>query len=266
VNKVRLTGGEPLMRPTIVDLVRRTAQIEDVYLIGLTTNGYLLSSFLYDLIDAGLNRLNISLNSLDPETFRNITGCDGLDTILEAIEIAEKSGAFPHIKINIVLMRGINDNEVENFINWALERKIDLRFIEFMNTQNSGWDDKKYISEREIRERINMDLAPYNNPSDIHGPARCYRIKGYPARISFISSVSHNFCKACNRLRLLSSGHLIGCLFRDDRVNLLPLLCNGCTVEEIGSFILKTVSTESFRRLPDSSGDHYKPLMNVIGG
>ena len=163
-------------------------------------------------------------------------------------------------------MRGVNDSEVTDFVNWALESKIDLRFIEYMATRNSGWCKEKYISEEEIREKLNLNLEPDNDNTDIRGPARRYRMKGYPGRISFISAVSRSFCRTCNRLRLTSSGELLGCLFRDNRVSLLPLLREKRTVDEIADFIRRSVSCEEFRKIPDARLEEFKPSMKAVGG
>ena len=266
VDKVRITGGEPLLRSEIVSLVEGISRIEGISLIGLTTNGYMLSQKLPQLIDAGLNRLNISLDSLNPETFHNITGHDGLHRVLEVVDTALDSGAFPHVKINTILMRGINDNEVSDFAAWALPREIDLRFIEYMPTQDNSWGNDRFFSESEVRERLKLDLIPDMDEANYSGPAVTYRVKGYPGRISFISAVSHSFCKACNRLRVISSGDMVGCLFRTDRVNLLSILENSNSPEEIASFIREAVSGERFRQIPDIIGGDYRPAMKAVGG
>jgi cyclic pyranopterin phosphate synthase len=266
VNKIRLTGGEPLLKPSIIEIVSRISQIEGIELIGLTTNGYLLKPKLYPLIDAGLRRLNISLDSLNRDTFCSITGFDGLLQVLSAVELAEKSGVFPMLKVNTVVMRGINDHEICDFGRWALNRKIDLRFIEYMPVRSVRWGVEKYISENEIRDNLKLDLEPDSEESDIHSPARCFKVKGYPGRISFISAQSRAFCGTCNRLRLTSSGELIGCLFREKRYNLKPLLVLGKSIQEIAHSIHTVVSESEFRRLPMKENDTSIPYMKVVGG
>jgi len=266
VNKVRLTGGEPLLRSSIIDIIKRISNIPEIDLIGLTTNGYLLPSKINSLIRVGLTRLNVSIDSLDPVNFQKITGFDGLNRVLEGVELAERSGAFPWVKVNAVIMRGINDHEIKSFIDWGLNRKIDLRLIEYMPTQSTFWSTESYMAEEEMRQMIGMKLVPDTNTHDINGPARRYIVKGYPGRISFISAVSREFCGTCNRLRLTSSGELIGCLFRDKSVSLLPVLREKRTVEEIADFIKHVTSDVGFRRIPGANVCDFRPSMQAVGG
>lgn len=267
VDKVRFTGGEPLLRRGIIDLVEQTAALERISLVALTTNGLLLEPILPSLIDAGLNRLNISLDSLDKKTYRMITGIDGLERVRQSIESAEKSGAFPWVKVNTVVMRGINYGEIEAFAEWALKRKIDLRLIEYMPAKNSGWGRELYVSESEIRQKVGLQLEEEKTDLERGGPARRYRYGDYPGRISFISAVSRGFCNSCNRLRLTSRGELVGCLYREDKDDLTGLLEKETTDEEIASYIMELTTKSWFRRTPASiSIADYKPSMKDIGG
>jgi len=266
VSRIRLTGGEPLLRPSIIEIIKRISRIKGIDLIGLTTNGYLLPSKIQDLIKAGITRLNVSIDSLNPTNFKKITGCHGLSQVLAGIQFAELSGAFPWVKVNTVIMRGINDHEIKNFINWGLDKRIDLRFIEYMPTQGAFWSTERYIAEEEMHQKIGMKLIPDTNTKDINGPARRYRVKGYPGRISFISAVSREFCKTCNRLRLTSSGELYGCLFRNKRVSLLPVLHDKGTVREVADFIQHVTSSEGFRRIPGINACDFRPSMKAVGG
>lgn len=266
IDKIRFTGGEPLLRKGIVDLAKRVSSIDSVSLIGLTTNGYLLDQKLQPLIDAGLNRLNVSLDSLNTDTFNRITGYDGLDHVLRAVEKAEQSGAFPYVKLNMVVMRGVNDREVDDFAVWAVKRKIDLRFIEYMPTQNTGWGVERFVSESEIRSRLTLDLEPEEADTDSQGPARRYVVKGYPGRISFISALSNNFCRSCSRLRVTSSGRLVGCLFREDSADMLPLLRRRAALNEMVNFIRDALTLPNFRHLPGVVGENYQPDMRKVGG
>jgi cyclic pyranopterin phosphate synthase len=266
INKIRLTGGEPLLRKNIVRLVERIVKIDSIKLIGLTTNGYLLKSHLQTLIDAGLNRLNISLDTLKRDVFKNLTGQDGLDRVLEAIDIAEKSGAFPFIKVNTLLIKGLNDTEINDFADWALKRKIDLRFIEFMPTQCSDWEETKFVHESDLRNLLKFELLPDYENEDINSPARSYRVEGYPGRISFISAMSRSFCKSCSRLRLTSDGKLLGCLFGKRDIDLGQLLDQNMSVDEIADFVQRMISIEGFRQIPSEKGAVYQPAMKSIGG
>ncbi|MDP8239038.1 MAG: GTP 3',8-cyclase MoaA [Candidatus Hatepunaea meridiana] len=266
INKIRLTGGEPLLRKNLVKLVQRISSIDSIHLIGLTTNGYLLKDKIQPLIDAGLNRLNISLDTLKRDVFKTLTGQDGLDRVLEAIGIAEKSGAFPFVKVNTLLIKGFNETEVNDFANWALKRKIDLRFIEFMPTGCGNWEERKMIPESDLREMLNLDLVPDYENEDVHSPARSYRVEGYPCRISFISAMSRSFCKLCNRLRLTSDGRLIGCLFGSKDIDLKPLLTENLPIDEIVDYVQKTIAIEGFRQIPLEKGAIYQHSMKSIGG
>lgn len=266
INKIRLTGGEPLLRRGLIKLVSRISSIDGISVIGLTTNGYFLANKIEALVEAGLNRLNISLDTLNRAMFKEITGLDALDKVLTSIDIAEKTGAFPFIKVNAVLMRGVNDTEANEFVKWAIERKVDLRFIEFMPTQSNGWGKERYISESEFREKIEFDLIKDDVKSERFGPARRYRVEGYPGRVGFISAISHRFCKTCNRLRLTSSGKLIGCLFRKDQSDLSKLLKDGVDSKNLESHIFNLITGKGFRKYPKKLGAEYQPAMKTIGG
>lgn len=267
ISKVRFTGGEPLLREGIVDIVTETSALDDITLIGLTTNGLRLNRLLPSLIDAGLNRLNVSLDSLNRETFRMITGVDGFDEVYSGIIEAEKSGVFPLIKINAVVMRGVNDDEICSMARWALNHKIDIRFIEFMPTHKSGWGTDLFVGEEEIRSKIGIELEEDRISIQNSGPARTFRFRDYPGRISFISAVSRGFCNHCNRLRLTASGRLIGCLFRKKYLDLKDLLNRGRDPGFLKERIYRAVVSREFRRIPGKiSIDRFEPSMRRIGG
>ncbi len=266
INKIRFTGGEPLLRHGIIDLIARTKAIDGIEHIGLTTNGLLLKPLLPGLIAAGLNSINISLDSLRPDTFFAIAKINGLDRVMTGIDAALESGAFPLVKINTVVMRGINDGELPLMARWALERSLDIRFIEFMPTGKSDWS-RLFVSEAEIRRRIGLDLEKCEGENASPGPAVSYRYENYPGRISFISAVSRSFCGGCNRLRLTSRGEIFGCLFQDNRADLKNLLDRGPTTDEIVDHIAFLIERPDFRREPgDVSITDYKPFMQAVGG
>ena len=267
ITKVRFTGGEPLLRQGIVDFVRRTSSLNNISLIGLTTNGLALEPMLGSLVDAGLNCLNISLDTLNRTVFNNITGVDGFDRVYSAITSAEKSRAFNTVKINTVVMRGVNDGEIRRFALWALSRDIDLRFIEFMPTRGSGWGQTLFVGEDEIRRRINLNLIPQPARGNSHGPATGYGLPGLPGRVSFISAMSRNFCQQCNRLRLTSKGVLLGCLFLNKGFDLKPMLASGAGTDEIAAAISDIVATPGFRRMPEETSlIRSNPFMRMVGG
>lgn len=267
ISKVRFTGGEPLVRPGLVDLVRRTSEVEGVSQVGLTTNGLILKPMLRPLIEAGLNCLNISLDTLSPVTFERITGVDGFERVYSAIIRAEDSRAFERVKVNTVIMRGINDGEIQRFALWAISRRIDLRFIEFMPTGESGWGRDLFVGEDEIRNRIDFTLTQMPYSSSDSGPAASYGVPGAPGRISFISAVSRCFCEKCNRLRLTSRGDMLGCLYLNKRISLRRPLERGASVEAIAQRIREAVVSRGFRRLPQQTSVlGYNPYMRKVGG
>ncbi|OGC91676.1 MAG: cyclic pyranopterin phosphate synthase MoaA [candidate division Zixibacteria bacterium RBG_16_53_22] len=267
VNKVRFTGGEPLLRRGIVELVAHTREIAGISIIGVTTNGLLAERNLARLIDAGLNRINISLDTLNRHRFKAITGVDGFDRVGAGIEAAVSSGAFSQVKVNTVVMRGINDDELRALAEWAIGRGIDIRFIEFMPTEKSGWSRERFVGEVEMRSKIGLELIPVSEEGNSRGPATTYKYKDLPGRVSFISAVSCSFCDNCNRLRLTSKGEVIGCLFQEDKMDLGQMIHKGASIGEISQRIVEAVARPGFRRQPDDvSITSYKPLMKAVGG
>lgn len=267
VDKIRFTGGEPLVRSDVVELVAAARSVEGISIVGLTTNGTLLESRLDALVSAGLNRLNVSLDTLDPRRFERITGGSGLDRVLRAVEDAVSSGAFPRVKINTVVMRGVNDDECRGLAAWALRAGLDVRFIEFMPTRRSGWRSNRFVGEGEIRARIGMPLEPDPSTGRSNGPASTYWMPGLPGRVSFISAVSRSFCSRCNRLRVTASGDLVGCLYGVSAVPLTPILDEDDDGGRVARRILEAVCGPGFRRAPSGrSVTSRRPLMRGIGG
>jgi len=255
------------LRQGIVDLVRQTSALDGISLIGLTTNGLLLEPMLPLLADAGLNRLNISLDTLNRDTFRHLTGFDRFEQTYAAITNAEKSGAFDRVRVNTVVMRGINDGEIHRFAAWALDRRLELRFIEFMPACGSGWKQERFVGEDEMRARIGLDLEETPPNDNNSGPAVRYHVPGFPGRIGFISAISRDFCARCNRLRLTSSGQLVGCLFGNVSIDLIPLIRDGASADKIAEFIRNVIMTPGFRstRREQTSVDG-NPSMRRVGG
>jgi len=267
IDKVRFTGGEPLLRKNIVDLVRETSKPGIFRVIGLTTNGVLLAKMLDALIRAGLNRLNVSLDSLDRDTYRKITGKDRLADVLEAVDLAERSRAFGYVKINVVVMWGINDHEISRFAEWALPRNIDLRFIEFMPARSPGWGEELFVGEEEIRRKTGLELEPLLTDSLSAGPANIYRHGQYPGRVGFVSAISRSFCARCNRLRLTSRGDLVGCLYDGSALKLGPIIKETESNEELAGIIERSFKEKLYRKSPDDNiVNGFKPSMRDIGG
>ncbi len=241
INKVRLTGGEPLLRADLGRLVRVISQIESIDDISLTTNGTLLSKYAAELKEAGLKRVNVSLDTMKEDRFKRITGSDGLKEVLNGIETAKKVGLNP-VKINMVVLRDINDDETVNFARMSAGEGWHVRFIEFMPFGTPETGDGSMVSTREIQESIQSlgKLEPYTGKTD-DGPAKYYRLPGAKGTIGFISPMTAHFCHTCNRLRLTSDGQLRPCLLDDDEVNLKERLRNGASTEELKQLIQQAV-------------------------
>ena len=235
VTKVRITGGEPLARKGVVDFIKKLKEIKKLEDISLTTNGFFLSEYAEKLKDAGLNRVNISLDSLQEEKYKRITRGGSLEKALKGIDSALKAGLLP-IKINTVLIRGINDDEVEDFVRLTLGRPLNIRFIEFMPSGEELKDNyrDKFISVLEIKESLaeKYSFRPVNINSG-NGPAKYYQIKGGQGTIGFITALSQHFCKTCNRIRLTSEGKLRPCLFSNMEVDIKQAIRNAKTDDKI---------------------------------
>jgi len=271
ISKVRVTGGEPLVRLDIVELVRMLALIPGVDDLAMTTNGMLLSRYASSLAEAGLQRVNISLDSLQPKRFRSITRGGRLEDVLEGMEAARRVGLEP-IKINTVVIRGMNDDEVVELASRTMEAGWNLRFIELMPVGNGGWlgDEwtQKVVSAEEIRQRIESTLGTLE-PAKVSagsGPARYYRLPGAQGTLGFITAISEHFCYRCNRMRLTADGQLRPCLLSDEEIDLRGPLRRGAGVAEIKELLLKGV--ESKPRQHDLAESHRpkKRSMSQIGG
>ncbi len=247
ISKVRITGGEPLMRPNLAEFVRMISLIESIDDISLTSNGTLLSKYAVELKEAGLKRVNVSLDTLREERFKRITGMDKLEEVLSGIEAAHEAGLCP-VKINTVVLRGINDDEVIDLAQMSISQGWHVRFIEFMPFGIPGAEALGTVSAQKIQERIQSlgKLEPYTGKTG-NGPARYYRLPGARGTIGFISPMTEHFCHSCNRLRLTSDGQLRPCLLDDDEVNLKEPLRNGASVDELKQLIQQAVAIKRER-------------------
>ncbi len=241
INKVRLTGGEPLLRSDLSKLVGMISQIESIDDISLTTNGVLLSKYAAELKEAGLKRVNVSLDTLKEDRFRRITGSDKLKDVLSGIEVAKKAKLNP-VKINIVVLKGINDDETINFARMSISQGWHVRFIEFMPFGMPETEAFGMVSTQEIREHIQTlgKLEPYTGKTG-NGPAKYHRLPRAKGTIGFISPMTEHFCHTCNRLRLTSDGQLRPCLLDNDEVNLKERLRNGANTDELKQLIQQAV-------------------------
>ncbi|MCP4748528.1 MAG: GTP 3',8-cyclase MoaA [Desulfobacteraceae bacterium] len=243
ITKVRLTGGEPLVRQGAISLVQRLNDVEGLKDLSLTTNGTLLTKYARGLKQAGLKRLNISLDTFNREKFRQLTGHDSFPKVWDGIQEALKTG-FDPIKINSVVMKGYNDDEIEQLAALTLQFPFHVRFIEYMPIGAQPHLTHPYfISVVEIEKRLSRiaTLIPIaSKPFD--GPAKRFRFKNAKGEIGLIGSMSTHFCGACNRLRLTATGHLRPCLLADEQIDLRHSLRQGATDEQIESIFLEVVS------------------------
>ena len=225
VKKIRLTGGEPLVRHNVMHLVRELGELDGLHELVMTTNGSQLDRFAEPLREAGVKRLNISVDSLNPEKFRRITRTGELDKVLRGIDAALAAG-FEAIKLNAVILKGRNDDEVHDLVDFALDKGLDLSFIEEMPLGLIDDHDRAltFCSSEEVREIIGQRHALTPTEYDTGGPSRYWAIPGRDNRIGFISPHSHNFCHLCNRVRVTVEGRLLLCLGNEHSTDLRALL------------------------------------------
>jgi cyclic pyranopterin phosphate synthase len=245
INKVRLTGGEPLVRSRLSHLVEILSQIEGIDDIALTTNGMLLKQHAAPLRQAGLRRVNVSLDTLKREKFHRITRHDKLGDVLDGIKAAKEAGLDP-VKVNMVVIRGINDDEVLDFARLTIEQEWHVRFIEPMPFGIG--EDISFVPTGEIQERL-LSLGSLEPclPSQGNGPAKYFRFEGTQGTVGFISPLSEHFCFNCNRLRLTVDGKLRPCLLSDEEVDLKNPLRRGASPDELKGLIQQAVAQKPER-------------------
>ena len=268
ISKIRLTGGEPLVRKGIVDFVSRLSQIEEIKDLSLTTNGILLREFARDLKEAGLKKINISLDSLKKERFFQITRKDDFERVWAGIEEALRVGLFP-IKINMVAIQGMNDDEIESFAQLTLNLPLIVRYIEYMPSGNGEeWKVSNILTIPQIKSRLQNVGKLIPIPSDRwDGPAKRFRIEGALGEIGLIGAVSSHFCDDCNRLRLTPDGKIRTCLFSDEEIDVKELLRKGGSDRDLKEQLLvalkkkperHTINTHQFKKCQRN--------MSAIGG
>lgn len=260
INKIRLTGGEPLTRLNVVDLVHKISKLDGIEDLAMTTNGMLLKEFAEPLKKAGLNRVNISLDTLDSKKYKEITRGGKLSDVLEGIEEAKRVGLTP-IKINTVLIGGFNEDEIEDMVKLTEKEKIDVRFIELMPIGEAiDWSKEKFLSNDIIINNIKkLKSVPRLDKSS---PAIYYTLPDGKGNVGIINPISCKFCKDCNRVRLTSKGQLKLCLHSKLEIDLRSALRNG---EDLKSLIIQSISKkEESHHLED--GNYITNNMNQIGG
>src|SRR4051794_4881142 len=243
VTSVRLTGGEPLLRRGLPELVRQLAALEHRPRLAMTTNGLGLDRLAAPLRDAGLDRVNVSLDTVDREAFARLTRRDRLDDVVAGLAAAAAAGLTP-VKVNAVAMRGVNDEGVADLLQWCLDRGYELRFIEQMPLDaQHAWDRSQMVTQAEVLERLGERFTLTPAPTERgSAPAQVWTVDGGPATVGVIASVSQPFCGACDRLRLTADGQLRNCLFARDESDLRAPLRAGASDEELAALMVRAVA------------------------
>ena len=270
ISKIRITGGEPLQRRGMVRLCRMLADIDGIESLAVTTNGIFLKELAGPLYEAGVCRVNVSLDTLNPGRFKKITGCDLLYRVLEGIELSEKVGLNP-IKINTVVMRGINDDEIENLAELTLEKPYHVRFIELMPTQGHTMENHHslFVPMGEMVDRVKMiGNLQLETKTESFGPAKLCSFHGAAGKVGFIAPLSKHFCSTCNRLRLTADGKLRTCLFSEKEIDIKGSLRRGASMKDLTLIFKKAIREKpKSHQLNDSNPlNVYGRAMRAIGG
>ncbi|TSA22297.1 MAG: GTP 3',8-cyclase MoaA [Actinomycetales bacterium] len=271
IDEIRLTGGEPMLRPDIVEIVSRISSIKNAPKLSMTTNGLVLAKLAKPLVDAGLRRINISLDTLDRDVFKKMTHRDRIDDVFAGIAAAKEAGLLP-VKINTVLLRGVNDGETVSLLKWALAEDLNLRFIEQMPLDAGGiWNRDQLITADDIFSQLSQhyELTPVEYRGS--APAEEFLVNGGPATVGIIGSVSRPFCGACDRIRLTSDGQLRSCLFSMAETDLRSILRSNMSANEKTEALVSKFHSTVKAKLPghginDSSFIQPSRPMSAIGG
>jgi len=268
ISRVRITGGEPLVRKGVIELSGELMKLPGIEDVSLTTNGTLLTEHAAALRRAGMRRINISLDTLDAEKYKKITRGGDIQKVLDGISAARREGFSP-IKINVVAMRGINDDEIAEFARLTIERPVHIRFIEFMPIDiATDWDKNSFISSSETRGIIRSvgTLNPVDRCNK-SGPAEMYRLEGAAGQLGFISPLSNHFCDTCNRMRLTADGKLRTCLFSDQEIDLKEVLRSGVTDQVLEQTISEAIKSKpKGHSISEPSFKKCRRNMSAIGG
>lgn len=266
VSKIRVTGGEPLLRKGICEFLAQLSGLKGLSDLSITTNGVFLKENIKKLKSSGIRRLNISMDTLNREKFKTITGADAFNEVWESIMLALDMG-FDPVKINVVALNGINNDELPDFARLSLSYPFQIRFIEYMPIGTSHMTSRQILAP-EIINLISFigRLNPVENTSS-DGPAKRYRFENAKGEIGFIRPISEHFCGSCNRLRLTASGNLKTCLLSDKETDLKGPLRNGCSDSELAEIILKAVYKKPFEHpLVADNESMISGCMSAIGG
>ncbi len=267
IRKIRVTGGEPLVRRGLPEFIRNLRQVPGIEELCLTTNGVFLGDLARDLYQAGLRRLNVSLDTLRPDRYLRITGRDNFIEVVKGLERALSLGFHP-VKINCVVLKGINDQELQDLALLARDRPVQVRFIELMPTASLGEWQQHFLPMAEVRRRL-AGLGRFREmvPGATAGPARIYRVSGFAGSLGFISPMSGHRCSSCNRLRLTALGRLRPCLLADTEVDLKAALRRNCSDAELESLFQEAAGQKGVRpSICPKTPAFSRPSMAVVGG
>lgn len=267
VNKIRLTGGEPLVRKDVDNLISTLGQIQGIKTFAITTNGLLLPKKIHRLKESGVNLLNISLDTLKPDKFEFISRRKGFDIVMKAIDMALELDYNP-LKVNCVVMRNFNENELADFVTMTKEKPIEVRFIEYMPFDGNGWNDIRFMSYQDMIAEIEKKHPRLERQQD--GPndtSKTYKVPGYEGRVGFITSMSEQFCGSCNRLRLTADGNLKVCLFGKAEVSLRDAMRAGASDEDLIEIIDAAVNRKKAAHagMYNIANSENRPMI-LIGG
>uniref|UniRef100_A0A1B0B9B2 Molybdenum cofactor biosynthesis protein 1 n=1 Tax=Glossina palpalis gambiensis TaxID=67801 RepID=A0A1B0B9B2_9MUSC len=263
IRKIRLTGGEPTIRTDIVDIIAKLKGISQLENVGITTNGLMLTRLLVSMQRAGLDALNISLDTLKPERFQEITRRKGWERVIAGIDLAIQLGYKP--KINCVLMRNFNDDEICDFVEFTKERNVDVRFIEYMPFSGNKWQTEKLMSFRDTLKIINnrwADLKALQN--GLNDTSKAYKVPHYKGQIGFITSMTEHFCGTCNRLRLTADGNLKVCLFGNKEFSLRDAIRANCSRDDLVTLIGAAVKRKKKQHAGTRTKTHYSTNTSLL--
>lgn len=265
--KIRLTGGEPLLRPGLAHLAGRVRALPQVEFVGITSNGVVLEKHLDELLDAGVDGINLSLDTFDRERFRQFCGVDAAPAVLRALD-GLLARPFTHRKINAVIQRGVNDDEILQFAALARDHALDVRLLEFLPFAGNGWTPERWLPATEMIARIEeafgvaLRALPYDD-----GVARMYEVDGFRGRLGFITGISHKFCDSCTRLRLTARGELRPCLYLDRGIDLRPSVNGHVDAASLDARIGAALEMKPFENgLNPHHAPAGVPVMTTIGG
>jgi cyclic pyranopterin phosphate synthase len=268
IDKIRLTGGEPLVRRDLPILIEKLARIPGIGDLGLSTNGILLAPLARALRDAGLGRINVSLDTMDPVRFQQLTRRPGFERVIEGI-LAAKSAGFDPVKVNAVTMKGCTEQDIIPLARFGREHALEIRFIEYMPLDGGLWEREKVLFAAEILERLAREIGPLHPAAsqDPQAPACEYEYLDGGGRVGIIAAVSRPFCMSCNRIRLTSDGKLRNCLFALEETDIRSLLRGGGTDAEIAKAVCRTVADKwEGHEINTSRFIQPERLMHAIGG